>query len=116
MVGELHGLRPRVPLVRPPVEAGAAERDGPVKEAPGERREHVVVDGGAAGAHAEQGDGRGVPAVVGDVLLDPSVVRALQSRNFLATLIKITSSPPLDPTCRSFPAPLRPQMRGIRIC
>ena len=71
MVGELHGLRPRVPLVRPPVEAGAAERDGPVKEAPGERREHVVVDGGAAGLLPGDGDPRGVTAKRLNVLPHP---------------------------------------------
>ena len=47
----------------------------PVKEAPGQGRKHVIVDGGAACAHAEQSDGSGVPAVVDDVLLNPSAVR-----------------------------------------
>ena len=65
-----------MPLVRPPVEAGPAEGDGPAEEAPGQGRELVEVDGRAAGAHAEQGDGGGVPAIVGDVLLNPSVFQA----------------------------------------
>ena len=51
----------------------------PVKEAPGQGRKHVIVDGGAACAHAEQGDGSGVPAVVDDVLLNPSAVRNIKS-------------------------------------
>ena len=72
VAGQLHRLHSGVPLVRPPVQAGPAEGDGPVEEAPGQGRQHVVVDGRAAGAHAEQGDGGGVSAVVGDVLLNPS--------------------------------------------
>ena len=79
MVGQLHRLHSRVPLVRPPVQAGPALRDGPVKEALGQGRKHVVVDGGAACAHAEQSDGSGVPAVVDDVLLNPSAVRNIKS-------------------------------------
>ena len=118
MAGQLHRLRSGVPLVRPPVQAGPAEGDGPVEEAPGQGRKHVVVDGRAAGAHAEQGDGGGVSAVVDDVLLNPSGSRFIN----LATLKKnienlsITSLPPLDPTCRSFRALRRPRARGSQIC
>lgn len=56
----------RSQVLRPPPEA-----DCGVEEPPGGRRQHVVVDAGAARAHAEQRHAAGVAAEAGDVLARP---------------------------------------------
>ncbi len=74
MPGELDGVVPLLGRVGPPVQGAAAHGDGVAEEPLGEGREDVEVDAAAARRRPEDGHGRGVAAVRGDVLLNPPEV------------------------------------------